>query len=121
MNQIYSDLVDRSINALINFLATVNPVKKQRDRSFQFLKYNDILFETKFIEIKILEREKQIVFYHRAFQIYSTWNVPTDSIDPSSVQVINLPAEKWKNQADEEFLWDGGWCNNSDDFSPARF
>lgn len=47
MNQIYSDLVDRSINALINFLATVNPVKKQRDRSFQFLKYNDILFETK--------------------------------------------------------------------------
>lgn len=47
------------MNALINF---VNPWKKQRDRSFQFLKYNDVLFERKFIEIKILEREKQIVF-----------------------------------------------------------
>lgn len=71
--------------------------------------------------IKILEREKQIVFYHRAFQIYSTLNVPTDSIDPSSAQVINLAAEKWKKQADGKFLRDGGWCNNSDHFSPARF
>lgn len=51
------------MNALINFVATVNPRKKQRDPSFQFLKYNDVLFERKFIEIKILEREKQIVFF----------------------------------------------------------
>lgn len=56
---------DRSIYPCFDqFRSHCKSAKKQRDRSFQFLKYNDILFETKFVEIKILEREKQIVFHH---------------------------------------------------------